>query len=48
MKINKIKVIIEKILNDNKAKNIITIDLKKKSFVADPNLIGDEEIAETL
>ena len=29
MKIDKIKVIIEKTLNDNKAKNIITIDLKK-------------------
>ena len=29
MKIDKIKVIIEKILNDNKAKNIIAIDLKK-------------------
>ncbi len=40
MKINKIKVIIEKILNDNKAKNIITIDLKKKSFVADYMIIA--------
>ena len=40
MKIEKIKVIIEKILNDNKAKNIITIDLKKKSFVADYMIIA--------
>ena len=40
MKIDKIKVIIEKILNDNKAKNIITIDLKKKSFVADYMIIA--------
>ena len=40
MKIDKIKVIIEKALNDNKAKNIITIDLKKKSFVADYMIIA--------
>jgi|TARA_Y100000817_G_scaffold295143_1_gene269571 ribosome-associated protein len=40
MKIDKIKVIIEKILNDNKAKNIIAIDLKKKSFVADYMIIA--------
>tara|TARA_B100000214_G_C23636482_1_gene476402 strand:+ start:274 stop:621 length:348 start_codon:yes stop_codon:yes gene_type:complete len=40
MKIDKIKVIIEKTLNDNKAKNIITIDLKKKSFVADYMIIA--------
>ena len=40
MKIDNIKVIIEKILNDNKAKNIITIDLKKKSFVADYMIIA--------
>ena len=40
MEIDKIKVIIEKILNDNKAKNIITIDLKKKSFVADYMIIA--------
>ena len=40
MEIDKIKVIIEKILNDNKAKNIIAIDLKKKSFVADYMIIA--------
>ena len=30
MKVSKIKEIIEKILDDNKANNIISIDLKKK------------------
>ncbi len=40
MNIIKIKKIIEKILNDNKAKNIISINLKEKSFVADYMIIA--------
>jgi len=40
MKIKEIKKIIEKTLDDNKAKNIISIDLKKKSFVADYMVIA--------
>ena len=35
MKIADIKNNIEKILDDNKAQNIICIDLKKKSYIAD-------------
>ena len=33
MKVIKIKEIIEKTLNDNKAKNITAIDLQKKSYI---------------
>ena len=40
MKITKIKEIIEKTLNDNKALNIISIDLKEKSFLADYMIIA--------
>ena len=35
MKVTEIKNIIEKILDDNKAKNIISINLKNKSYNAD-------------
>jgi len=35
MKVSDIKFIIEKILDDNKAQNIISIDLKNKSYIAD-------------
>jgi ribosome-associated protein len=35
MKVSNIKFIIEKILDDNKAQNIISIDLKNKSYIAD-------------
>ena len=40
MKVSKIKEIIEKILDDNKASNIISIDLKKKSFIAEYMIIA--------
>ena len=40
MKVSKIKEIIEKILDDNNASNIISIDLKKKSFIADYMIIA--------
>ena len=40
MEASKIKEIIEKILNDNKANNIISINLKKKSFIADYMIIA--------
>ena len=35
MEISKLKKIIEKTLDDNKANNIVTINLKKKSYIAD-------------
>ena len=35
MEVKKIKKIIENILSKNKANNIVTIDLKKKSYIAD-------------
>ena len=35
MKISEIKNQIEKILDNNKAKNIVSIDLKNKSYIAD-------------
>ena len=35
MKVSDIKFTIEKILDDNKAQNIISIDLKNKSYIAD-------------
>ena len=40
MKIKVIKQNIEKILDDNKAQNIITIDLKNKSYIADYMIIA--------
>ena len=40
MKILDIKKNIEKILDNNKAKNIITIDLKNKSYIADYMIIA--------
>ena len=40
MEIVKIKKFIEKTLDDNKANNIIAIDLKKKSYIADYMIIA--------
>ena len=40
MEVNQIRKIIEKTLNKNKANNIITIDLKKKSYIADYMIIA--------
>ena len=40
MKVTEIKNIIEKILDDNKAKNIISINLKNKSYIADYMIIA--------
>ena len=40
MEISDIKFNIEKILNDNKAQNITSIDLKKKSYIADYMVIA--------
>ena len=40
MKIIEIKKKIEKVLDDNKAKNIISIDLNKKSYIADYMIIA--------
>tara|TARA_S200000501_G_scaffold100267_1_gene93706 strand:+ start:56 stop:403 length:348 start_codon:yes stop_codon:yes gene_type:complete len=40
MKITEIKNDIERILDDNKASNIITIDLKNKSYIADYMIIA--------
>ena len=40
MKIEKIKKIIEKNLDDNKANNIISINLKNKSYIADYMVIA--------
>ena len=40
MEVYKTKEIIEKILDENKANNIISIDLKKKSFIADYMIIA--------
>ena len=40
MKISEIKNKIEIILDDNKAKNIVSIDLKKKSYIADYMIIA--------
>ena len=40
MKISEIKINIEKILDNNKAKNIISIDLKNKSYIADYMVIA--------
>ena len=40
MKISEIKNQIEKILDSNKAKDIVSIDLKKKSYIADYMIIA--------
>ena len=40
MKISEIKKSIEKILDDNKAQNITTIDLKNKSYIADYMIVA--------
>ena len=40
MEINKIKKNIEKILDDNKAQNITSINLKNKSYIADYMIIA--------
>ena len=40
MKILDIKFLIEQILDDNKAKNITSIDLKNKSYIADYMVIA--------
>tara|TARA_B110000444_G_C18555353_1_gene462234 strand:- start:155 stop:502 length:348 start_codon:yes stop_codon:yes gene_type:complete len=40
MEISVIKNKIEKILDNNKAKNIVSIDLKKKSYIADYMIIA--------
>ena len=40
MKIIEIKKNIEKILDDNKAQNVTTIDLKNKSYIADYMIIA--------
>jgi ribosome-associated protein len=40
MKISEIKKKIEIILDDNKAKNIVSINLKKKSYIADYMIIA--------
>ncbi|MDA9624971.1 ribosome silencing factor [Candidatus Pelagibacter bacterium] len=40
MKIVEIKKNIEKVLDDNKAKNITTIDLKNKTYIADYMIIA--------
>ena len=40
MEVSQIKKIIEKTLNKNKANNIVTIDLKKKSYIADYMIVA--------
>ena len=40
MKVKEIKDNIEKVLDDNKAQNIICIDLKNKSYIADYMIIA--------
>ena len=40
MKITEIKRYIEKILDDNKARNITSIDLKNKSYIADYMIVA--------
>ena len=40
MKISEIKNQIEQILEDNKARDIVSIDLKKKSYIADYMIIA--------
>ena len=40
MEVKKIKQIIENTLNKNKANNVVIIDLKKKSYIADYMIIA--------
>ena len=40
MEVKKIKKIIENTLNKNKANNIVTIDLKRKSYIADYMIVA--------
>ena len=40
MEVNQIKEVIEKTLNKNKANNIVTIDLKRKSYIPDYMIIA--------
>ena len=40
MEVSKIKKLIEKTLDNNKASNIISIDLKKHSYIADYMIIA--------
>ena len=40
MEVNKIKKLIESSLNKNKASNIVTINLKKKSYIADYMIVA--------
>ncbi len=40
MQVKDIKTIIEKILDENKANNIVTINLKKKSYIADYMIVA--------
>ncbi len=40
MEVDKIKKLIENSLNKNKANNIVTIDLKKKSYIADYMIVA--------
>tara|TARA_Y100001958_G_C20767990_1_gene245111 strand:- start:98 stop:445 length:348 start_codon:yes stop_codon:yes gene_type:complete len=40
MEVKEVKKIIENTLNKNKANNIVTIDLKKKSYIADYMIIA--------
>ena len=40
MEVKKVKKIIENTLNKNKANNIVTIDLKKKSYIADYMIVA--------
>ena len=40
MEISKLKKLVEKLLNINKAKEIVSIDLKEKSYIADYMIIA--------
>tara|TARA_B100000963_G_C22451313_1_gene591269 strand:- start:540 stop:887 length:348 start_codon:yes stop_codon:yes gene_type:complete len=40
MEVKKIKKLIENILNKNKANNVVTIDLKRKSYIADYMIVA--------
>ena len=40
MEVSDIKKIIEKIMDNNKANNVVVIDLKKKSYIADYMIIA--------
>ena len=48
MEISEIKNQIEIILDNNKAKNIVSIDLKKKSYMADYMIIASGNFFKTL